>query len=67
MRHYTTLTEAEIRSLALVFPTTTNITLCTQYDISREGLRKLALRHGWSKDRATIAMMKAQRDNITPS
>lgn len=67
MRHYTTLTEAEIRSLALVFPTTTNITLCTQYDISRNGLRKLALRYGWSKDRATIAMMKAQSDNITPS
>lgn len=67
MRHYTTLTEAEIRSLALVYPTTTNLTLCTQYDISRDGLRKLALRHGWSKDRATIAMMKMQSDNITPS
>lgn len=67
MRHYATLTEAEIRSLALVYPTTTNLTLCMQYDISRGGLRKLALLHGWSKDRATIAMMKAKGDNITPS
>lgn len=67
MRHYTTLTEAEIRSLALVFPTTTNITLCAQYDISRGGLRKLAHLHGWSKDRATMAMMKAQGSNLTPS
>lgn len=67
MRHYTTLTEAEIRSLALVYPTTTNITLSKQYDISPNGLRKLALRYGWSKDRATIAMMKTQSDNITPS
>lgn len=67
MRHYTTLTEAEIHSLAFVFPTTTNITLCTQYDISRAGLRKLAHLHGWNKDRATMAMMKAQGGNLTPS
>ena len=67
MRHYSTLTEDEISSLAMVYPTTTNVTLCAQYDISRAGLRKLAIRHGWSKDRATMAMMKAQSDNITPS
>lgn len=67
MRHYTTLTETEIRSIALVYPTTTNITLCTQYDISRDGLRKLALRYGWIKDRAMIAMIKTQSDNISPS
>ena len=67
MRHYSTLTEEEISSLAMVYPTTTNVTLCAQYDISRAGLRKLAIRHGWSKDRATMAMMKAQSDNITPS
>ena len=47
MRHYSTLSEAEINSLALVFPTTTNMTLCLQYDIGRAGLRKLALLHGW--------------------
>ena len=35
MRHYSTLSEAEINSLALVFPTTTNMTLCLQYGISR--------------------------------
>lgn len=67
MRHYSTLTEEEISSLAMVYPTTTNLTLCAQYDISRAGLRKLAIRHGWSKDRATMAMMKAQSGNITPS
>ena len=65
MRHYSTLSEAEINSLALVFPTTTNMTLCLQYGISRAGLRKLALLHGWKKDRATMAMMKAQGDRIT--
>lgn len=43
MRHYSTLSEAEINSLALVFPTTTNMALCLQYGISRAGLRKLAL------------------------
>lgn len=67
MRHHSTLSEEEIRSLALVFPTTTNMMLCSQYDISRAGLRKLALLHGWSKDRATIAMMKEQSDKITDS
>ena len=67
MQHYTTLSKAEIRSLALVFPTTTNIMLCAQYDISRGGLRKLARLHGWSKDRATMAMMKARGSNLTPS
>ena len=65
MRHYSTLSEDEINSLALVFPTTTNMTLCLQYDINRAGLRKLALLHGWKKDRATMAMMKAQGDRIT--
>lgn len=65
MRHYSTLSEAEISSLALVFPTTTNMTLCLQYGISRAGLRKLALLHGWKKDRVTMAMMKAQGDRIT--
>ena len=67
MRHYSTLSEAEINSLALVFPTTTNMTLCLQYGISRAGLRKLALLHGWKKDRATMAMTKAQGDRITGS
>ena len=65
MRHYSTLSEAEINSLALVFPTTTNMTLCLQYGISRSGLRKLALLHDWKKDRSTMAMMKAQGDRIT--
>ena len=65
MRHYSTRSEDEINSLALVFPTTTNMTLCLQYGINRAGLRKLALLHGWKKDRATMAMMKAQGDRIT--
>ena len=65
MRHYSTLSKTEINSLALVFPTTTNMTLCLQYGINRAGLRKLALLHGWKKDRATMAMMKAQGDRIT--
>ena len=55
MRHFSTLSEAEINSLALVFPTTTNMALCLQYGISRAELRKLALLHGWKKDRATMA------------
>lgn len=59
MRHYSTLSEAEINSLTLVFPTTTNMALCLQYEINRAGLRKLALLHGWKKDRATMAIMKA--------
>lgn len=67
MRHYSTLSEEEVRSLALVYPTTTNMMLCAQYNISRAGLRKLAILHGWTKDRATMAMMKAQSDNITSS
>lgn len=67
MRHYSALSEDEIRSLAMVYPTTSNPTLVSQYDISRAGLRKLALLNGWSKDRATIAMMKAKKDNITDS
>lgn len=65
MRHFSTLSEAEISSLALVFPTTTNMTLCLQYGISRAELRKLALLHGWKKDRATMAMMMAKGDRIT--
>lgn len=65
MRHFSTLSEAEINSLALVFPTTTNMALCLQYGISRAELRKLALLHGWKKDRATIAMIKAQCVRIT--
>lgn len=65
MRHFSTLSEAEINSLALVFPTTTNMALCLQYGISRAELRKLALLHGWKKDRVTMAMIKAQCVRIT--
>ena len=67
MRHYSSLSEDEILSLSLVYPTTTNVMLCSQYDISRAGLRRLAIVHGWEKDRATMAMMKAQGDRITGS
>lgn len=67
MRHYSSLSEDEINSLSLVYPTTTNVMLCSQYDISRAGLRHLATVHGWEKDRATMAMMKAQGDRITGS
>lgn len=67
MRHYSSLSEDEIHSLSLVYPTTANVMLCSQYDISRAGLRRLATIHGWEKDRATMAMMKAQGDRITGS
>lgn len=67
MRHYSSLSEDEINSLSLVYPTTTNVVLCSQYDISRVGLHRLATVHGWEKDRATMAMMKAQGDRITGS
>lgn len=65
MRHYSSLSEDEIPSLSLVYPTTANVMLCSQYDISRAGLHRLAVAHGWEKDRATMAMMKAQGDRIT--
>lgn len=65
MRHYSSLSEDEIHSLSLVYPTTANVMLCSQYDISRAGLHRLAVAHGWEKDRATMAMMKAQGDRIT--
>lgn len=65
MRHYSSLSEDEIHSLSLVYPTTANVMLCSQYDISRTGLHRIAVAHGWEKDRATMAMMKAQGDRIT--
>lgn len=49
MRHYSSLSEDEIHSLYLVYPTTANVMLCSQYDISRAGLHHLAVSHGWEK------------------
>lgn len=49
MRHYSSLSEDEIHSLSLVYPTTANVMLCSQYDISRAGLHRLAVSHGWEK------------------
>lgn len=41
--------------------------LCSQYDISRAGLHRLAVSHGWEKDRVTMAMIRARGDRITGS
>ena len=67
MRHYSSLSEDEIHSLSLVYPTTANVMLCSQYDISRAGLHRLAVSHGWEKDRVTMAMIRARGDRITGS
>lgn len=67
MRHYSSLSEDEIHSLSLVYPTTTNVMLCSQYDISRAGLHRLVVSHGWEKDRVTMAMIRARGDRITGS
>ena len=54
MRNYRDLTPHEVERLKDEYPITANRRLAIRYDVSIDGISKLAKNLGWKKDRSSV-------------
>lgn len=65
MRNYRDLTPHEVERLKDEYPITANRRLAIRYDVSIDGIRTLAKKQGWKKDRNALLAGKRELHTLT--